>query len=972
MRFAVISVLVIILVTLLMAPVSAETTIPINWWGNRASHDGVTDSSCNSTPDPSDQSVRLDYANDGNMVGTVFLPYSGIWEMNFHIITDGNLPSYPTEYVEIYINSTLIATIINAPLGAIRPVNHTIEGSSFTYSLVFYSPSAICHKHLIVANGTLEGSGGNNQYPDSDGDGVPDYMDAFPDDPTEWEDTDEDSIGDNSDNCPDDPNLDQADKDLDGQGDACDTDDDNDGISDEDDNCQFDANSDQADSDGDNVGDECDNCPDDINPDQEDTDGDKIGDACQIIYVALGDSYSSGTGTGKGNYVPDTITDNNECRRSRIAYSTNAHGIPQGYSVSRYFFACHGAETDHVLDTWWNGKKEPKEPEETDEMPQSDNIELADADIVTITIGGNDADFAKVMMICMLNNNQCHELNFDMINKTYAEVISKRIEDIRILLREAYSKLKQKAPNAKIYVLGYPLIVEELSKNYNFGIRILDIPITFQFTIEEAQHIRQWGKQLNELIEEEAVSMGFRFVPVTRHFRGHLIGGDRWPYINLVKWPNKSESIHPNKGGHKAYARALQEKIDEVGDFPIEEQETLQATSQQASSFSMIQENFVDGNEPLPSLGNLLLRSEESSPCSGTGLFVGNQKIQVEGSGFASGTLAQIRYKETSEHDAVELTSVHADNDGLINTEITIPALQLPATMGILEALGVKPDGGVLLLTEILPIVASLEADSDSDGVPDACDNCANIDNPAQEDLDRDGIGNVCDNCPDDPENDIDGDGICAPNDPCDYDTDNDLDGDGICGDFDNCPDISNSDQADNDGDGIGYACDLCPSDPANDSDGDGICGDVDNCPTDANSNQADNDLDGQGDVCDTDDDDDGISDEGDNCQFVVNPDQVDSDGDGAGNVCDTDDDNDGVLDAKDQCASTPTGEIVDSSGCSIKDLCPCDSQWKNHGAYVKCVAHTSEDFVSDGIITETDKDIIVSNSAESECGHKK
>lgn len=40
---------------------------------------------------------------------------------------------------------------------------------------------------------------------DRDGDGVPDSIDAFPDDPTEWSDRDGDGIGDNSDPYPDDP-----------------------------------------------------------------------------------------------------------------------------------------------------------------------------------------------------------------------------------------------------------------------------------------------------------------------------------------------------------------------------------------------------------------------------------------------------------------------------------------------------------------------------------------------------------------------------------------------------------------------------------------------------------------------------------------------------------------------------------------------------------------------------------------------
>ena len=57
---------------------------------------------------------------------------------------------------------------------------------------------------------------------DSDGDGVGDNSDAFPDDPNESVDSDGDGIGDNADNCPTTENADQADTDANGEGDVCD------------------------------------------------------------------------------------------------------------------------------------------------------------------------------------------------------------------------------------------------------------------------------------------------------------------------------------------------------------------------------------------------------------------------------------------------------------------------------------------------------------------------------------------------------------------------------------------------------------------------------------------------------------------------------------------------------------------------------------------------------------------------------
>ena len=88
--------------------------------------------------------------------------------------------------------------------------------------------------------------------------------------------------------------------------------------------------------------------------------------------------------------------------------------------------------------------------------------------------------------------------------------------------------------------------------------------------------------------------------------------------------------------------------------------------------------------------------------------------------------------------------------------------------------------------------------DSDADGYGDPghpeneCpnDNCPSVYNPDQADSDQDGIGDACDEC-----TDTDADGFGDPG----YDANTCFD--------DNCPQVYNPDQADSDGDGIGDAC---------------------------------------------------------------------------------------------------------------------------------------------------------------------
>ena len=119
---------------------------------------------------------------------------------------------------------------------------------------------------------------------DTDGDGIADENDAFPDDPNESVDTDADGIGDNTDAFPMDASE-SADTDGDGVGDNVDAfpddpnesvDTDADGIGDNTDAFPMDA-SESADTDGDGVGDNVDAFPNDAS-ETIDTDGDGVGD----------------------------------------------------------------------------------------------------------------------------------------------------------------------------------------------------------------------------------------------------------------------------------------------------------------------------------------------------------------------------------------------------------------------------------------------------------------------------------------------------------------------------------------------------------------------------------------------------------------------------------------------------------------------------------------------------------------------
>jgi hypothetical protein len=112
-----------------------------------------------------------------------------------------------------------------------------------------------------------------------------------------------------------------------------------------------------------------------------------------------------------------------------------------------------------------------------------------------------------------------------------------------------------------------------------------------------------------------------------------------------------------------------------------------------------------------------------------------------------------------------------------------------------------------------------LSSDADGDYIPDALDNCPNVQNPDQADADGDGHGDAC---------------------PVYQDSD----GDGVPDKQDNCPNIATSDFRDSDGDGIGDSCDKSPdgieptAEPVPTLDGKGGEGDAEPPPPENGANQ--------------------------------------------------------------------------------------------------------------------------------------
>lgn len=225
--------------------------------------------------------------------------------------------------------------------------------------------------------------------------------------------------------------------------------------------------------------------------------------AAAPAYVALGDSYSSGTGTRS------YISDGTSCQRSTYAYPSLL-AAQRGYALN--FRACSGATIPDVTNNQLSALS-------------------STTSYVTISVGGNDAGFADVLTECAMpgwasNCNGAIDGAQSFINNTLPGRLS-----------TLYSSIRSRATTAKVVVVGYPRIF--MGEDCN--------AFTWFSPSEEAR-LNQTADLLNSRLSAAASARGFSFANPTSRFIGHAVCDDvEW--INGLSNPI-SESYHPNRAGH--------------------------------------------------------------------------------------------------------------------------------------------------------------------------------------------------------------------------------------------------------------------------------------------------------------------------------------------------------------------------------------------------------------------------------------
>ncbi len=299
---------------------------------------------------------------------------------------------------------------------------------------------------------------------------------------------------------------------------------------------------------------------------QNDVDRDPIAiPAVQTVapgaYLALGDSYSAGEGLGPFEDGTDRKVDGKPaCHRSPLAYP-HLLSFTASAPVTLDFRSCSGAITADV----------DLPPIGDRDLPaQLDGQVRDDVSLVTITVGGNDEAFSRVVQNCFYFE-YCIDASFEppLQGVDRRRVIFPGKEPLSIWATDAltllgrnldrvYGKLADRYPNARIVVIGYPYLFPSGSAplwQKDCGI------VLRRVSEEERDGLRRMTDALNLEIYQRAVRLGLEFVSPTQAWQGHEPCGSKGQYTNAIKPFGESMldggSFHPNSQGQRMIARLV-------------------------------------------------------------------------------------------------------------------------------------------------------------------------------------------------------------------------------------------------------------------------------------------------------------------------------------------------------------------------------------------------------------------------------
>ncbi|MDO4870688.1 MAG: hypothetical protein Q3996_01170 [Candidatus Saccharibacteria bacterium] len=371
-----------------------------------------------------------------------------------------------------------------------------------------------------------------------------------------------------------------------------------------------------------------------------------------INIVQLGDSYSAGNGASGYELYPTWCHRNNQNWGSQFVQMLRERGVAVNYMN----YACSGAKIEHLFSSQWSDGKiyshyinsdRKLTPEEaaakipnlcwngkpkyerhkmantsywveasrgrqsvkklknltrnkveytcsTEVALQSSINNIGTADLILMTLGGNDLNFGKLVEKCFVQIPNVRDINNcnKLIASTKRYIKGKRTKEDEGLFdgktyeQYYYDKLdeliKKLKPDAKLILAGYPPIIDGTHP-------LPDIKQNIQIVREYQVKLNGLQSRIVNRLQQKYPNRVQFIGQILEHFQGHSPhvltfniffdrNRDSWLHDSLslglsAKW----KLFHPNPTGHAEYAKAVANnqsliKIDELtlNQYPID------------------------------------------------------------------------------------------------------------------------------------------------------------------------------------------------------------------------------------------------------------------------------------------------------------------------------------------------------------------------------------------------------------------
>ena len=274
--------------------------------------------------------------------------------------------------------------------------------------------------------------------------------------------------------------------------------------------------------------------------------------------VVMGDSYSSGEGDGAYGVAGSSES----CHAS-----ANAGGpiVADHLGMSRQLsvVACTGAETSAITSGYATHRQHP----------QLDAIDDRTS-LITLSIGGNDLAWGDIIAACAANHlpdNSVTRLPRSVIPESLrpparscvggaSGQVGAAIADLGPTLARTYAAIRDRAPHARVLVMGYPRFFPSSPAH-----ELLADGQILIATPAEQRWMNAETARANRAIDEAAELAGFEFVDVGNALDGHeLTSASPWMFgadLALAVPPREQHDFHPTPDGQRALGRVLEQQV---------------------------------------------------------------------------------------------------------------------------------------------------------------------------------------------------------------------------------------------------------------------------------------------------------------------------------------------------------------------------------------------------------------------------